>query len=345
MNTSNNPVRKKLLYLGNKAGAFGGTTTTMESLSDLFTSEGFEVVTASSKRNKLFRLLDMVFTLLRHMSSSSLVLIDTYSTQNFYYAVTLANICRLFGIPYIPVLHGGNLPQRLAKSKRMSWKLFNGAKVNVAPSRYLMEEFKAAGYTNLVYIPNTLEIDVYNYKSRSNISPRLLWVRSFSEIYNPMLALKILEELLSNGMKAELCMVGPEKDGSLLKCRQYAEERSLPVIFTGKLDKLEWVKSSEEYDIFINTTNFDNMPVSVIEAMALGLVVVSTKVGGLPFLLENDTDALLVDAGNKEGFCRSIKALVEDQEMVKKLTENARRKVEKFDWEEVKHLWFQLLKG
>ena len=49
------------------------------------------------------------------------------------------------------------------------------------------------------------------------------------------------------------------------------------VIFQGRLTKHEWVELSYNYDIFINTTNYDNQPISVIESMALGLPIISTN--------------------------------------------------------------------
>ena len=80
-------------------------------------------------------------------------------------------------------------------------------------------------------------------------------------------------------------MVGPDKDGSLEKTKQYAKEKGVlhRVRFTGGLSKTEWIELSKDYNIFINTTNVDNTPVSVMEAMALGFPVISTNVGGVPF--------------------------------------------------------------
>ncbi len=66
------------------------------------------------------------------------------------------------------------------------------------------------------------------------------------------------------------------------------------VDFWASVEKSEVPAWLAKGDIFLNTTNVDNTPVSVIEAQAAGLCVVSTNVGGIPFLLENGKDALLV---------------------------------------------------
>ncbi|WP_410004700.1 glycosyltransferase family 4 protein [Aequorivita nionensis] len=335
--------RKTLLYIGNKLAVHGKPPTAIDSLSVKLQEEGFSVITTSSKQNKILRMLDMILTVIQNRNRAQLVLIDTYSTQNFYYALIVATFCRFFKIPYIPILHGGNLSNRLKNNKNLSNKLFGKALTNVAPSKYLMQQFKDAGFHNITYIPNTIEIENYHFKHRESITAKLLWVRSFSEIYNPLLALKILEILKNKGITTSLCMVGPDKDGSLEICKRKANQLNLPITFKGMLQKEEWIDLSKNYDIFINTTNFDNMPISVMEAMALGLPVISTNVGGLPFLVENEIDGVLVPPNNPEAFVKAIEYLCTNPVQAQKITENARNKMKGFDWEKVKHSWIALL--
>lgn len=335
---------RKLLYIGNNLQGKGTNITTIETLSAQLRTVGFEVYAFSSKKNKVFRLLYMLWGVLSKGRKVEAILIDTYSTQNFYYAVAVANLCRLFRWPYIPILHGGNLPERLQKSKSLSFKLFHGAKMNVAPSQYLVEAFNAEGYNKVTYIPNTIAIKDYSFLLRNQIGPRLLWVRSFAEIYHPMLALKLIEKLKTRYPDITLCMIGPEKDGSLKKCKEYALKHNLPVTFTGKLSKEAWREKSTDFDIFINTTNFDNTPVSLIEAMALGLPVISTNVGGIPYLIEDDKDGLLVPTNDVSAFVKAIDELCTHSELAQRLSVAGRKKAEGFDWENVKLHWLALLK-
>ena len=336
---------KSLLYIGNRLSGNSAAITTIDTLANLLREEGFTVYAASSRQNKFLRLIDMLYCTLKFSQRVSCVLIDTYSTTNFYYAVAVANTCRLLKVPYIPILHGGNLPERLKNNRALSYKLFNGAKINVAPSKYIMASFKQEGYTNLVHIPNAIEIDKYKFKQRNLVVPRLLWVRSFAEIYNPMLAIEVLEKLIQRGVEASLCMVGPDKDGSLEQCKEAALEKGLDVTFTGGLSKEEWTSLAADHDIFINTTNFDNMPVSVVEAMALGLPVISTNVGGIPFLLKDGEEAILVSSGDGDAFVDAIEGLLRNEEKVNTLTQQARKKAESFDWKIVKQLWLNLFQA
>ncbi|MBZ9631998.1 glycosyltransferase family 4 protein [Salegentibacter sp. LM13S] len=334
---------KNLLYIGNELEDRGGAPTSVDKLSPLFRNEGFEVKTSSSHKNQVLRLSEMLTSIIKNKSWADYVLIDTYSTRNFWYAVLTAQLCRNLQLDYILLLHGGDLPLRLKKNPQLSASLFKNAKLNIAPSRYLFEVFQQAGYTNLKYIPNSIFLKDYPFKSRKVLKPKLLWVRAFAEIYNPMLTLKVLEEFLKEYPEAELCMVGPVKDDSFQQCVDYAEKNNLPVKFTGKLTKPEWILLSKEYDMFLNTTNIDNTPVSLIEAMALGLPIVSTNVGGIPYLLQHKNTGFLVPPDDEVEMLGAIKKMLQNPVLAENRSQNARVQAEKFDWEIVKQDWKDVL--
>lgn len=333
---------KQLLYIGNKLAQHGLNQTTIETLGPLLEREGFTVTYASSQKNQYLRILHMLWCILKNRQSDY-VLIDTYSTSSFWYAFATSQLCRLLRLKYLPFLHGGNLPQRLQQNPGLCKMIFKHAYVNVAPSPYLREAFQKQGFTNITYIPNAIEISQYPFKERKTAAPKLLWVRSFAEIYNPMMAVSVLQALKKNYPQATLCMVGPDKDGSLSKTQKLADGLGVSVLFTGKLTKSEWTTLAMDYEIFINTTHFDNMPVSVIEAMALGLAVVSTNVGGIPFLLEHDKDALLVGDNAIDAMVSGIRKLIENPDLFQEMTTQARHKAAAFDWETVKQQWFKIL--
>ncbi len=334
---------KKILYIGNNLNNKKANTSAIQVLGALLEKEGYTLYYASSKTNKVLRLLDMVKACVRLSKKVDYVLIDTYSTTNFYYALVVSQICNFLKLKYIPILHGGNLPSRLESSPFLSELIFKNAHNNISPSLYLLEAFKNAGYNNVEFIPNTIEIEKYAFKKRNLETIDLLWVRSFSKIYNPSLAIKVLKGLKEEGVSATLCMVGPDSDGTFQEVKQYAEELHVDVLFTGKLTKEEWIRLSENYTLFLNTTNFDNMPVSVIEAMALGLPVISTNVGGMPFLIKHKEEGLLVEKENTASFISAIKDLVNAPKEAERMANNARKKVETLDWENVKHKWFKVL--
>tara|TARA_R100001369_G_scaffold954_4_gene3285 strand:+ start:164207 stop:165220 length:1014 start_codon:yes stop_codon:yes gene_type:complete len=336
-------MKKNLLYIGNDLAINSFTATYISFFSKVLKKEGYSVRTASNKNNKALRLVEMLGMIVKYHRSTDIVLIDTYGALNFYYAYLVAKACQFYKLDYIPILHGGNLPTRLEESKGFSENLFGKAKKNVAPSQFLYRIFKEAGFNNLQIIPNAIELDKFPFKERKSFAPKMLWVRRFQGRYNPMMAIKVLEQLKKEYPTAELCMVGPEKDGSLQKCKEYAEKQNLKVIFTGKLKKKEWAKVSTDYDVFLNSTNIDNTPISVIEAMALGLAIVSTDVGGMKDLIDHQENGILVPWKDEKSMVKAVKLVLADQENSAKMTLNARAKVSNFDWNIIKGDWNELL--
>ena len=334
----------KVLYAGNKLSHHGYTPGVIETLGIKLEEAGYEVYYAGTRHNQLLRLTEILWKTLLSGKKVSYILIDTYSTRAFWYAYLTGLVARLKGTKYIPVLHGGDLPLRLKKSKRACDTLFLNSFANVAVSGYLSHEFKNAGYETIL-IPNNIDISKYQFKLREHPRPKLLWVRSFHRQYNPTMATDVLKELLKSYPDAELCMVGPDKDGSMEEFRKYVSVQGISdhVKITGLLKRSEWIKLSENYDFFINTTNVDNTPVSVIEAMALGLTVITTDAGGITYLVEDKKDAMIVKVGDSKKMADAIGYLISNTSKYRSLQIAARKKVRSLDTVEIIKLWTQLL--
>ncbi|MBY0487035.1 MAG: glycosyltransferase family 4 protein [Flavobacteriaceae bacterium] len=337
-------MTKKILYIGNNLSKHGYNKTYIEILGPLLEQEGFSVCYSSNKKNQLHRMLDMIFTTLLNVKKVDCVIIDTYSTFGFYYTLITSQICRLFNKKYIALLHGGNLPNRLKSHPFLSDLIFKNAYFLVAPSGYLLNAFKDHYSRNLLYIPNAIELDKYTFQERNFDAPKLLWVRSFSSIYNPKMAIDVLSGIKKSYPNAALCMVGPDKENLIEACKLHAEKLHLNVKFTGKLSKEEWIELSKQYTVFINTTHFDNTPISVIEAMALGLAIVSTNVGGIPFLLTDKEHGLLVDDNDTTAMINAVDEIFKNAVVAKERCVKSRKIVEYFDWNAVKQKWIEILK-
>jgi glycosyltransferase involved in cell wall biosynthesis len=98
-------------------------------------------------------------------------------------------------------------------------------------------------------------------------------------------------------------------------------------------------------DVFLNTTSVDNAPVSVMEAMAGGLCVVSTNVGGLPWMVEDRTDGLLVPPDDPQSMAAAVCEVIDTPGVAARLSENGRRKAEQSDWSVVLPKWTDLFRG
>ncbi len=332
-----------VLYFGNMLSVHGKSPSFIEEIVPKL-HKHLDIASYSSKESKLARLFDMIFGFYRDRNRCQLVLIDCYSSTAFWYVVLISALARWYKIPYVPVLHGGDLPTRLKSWPRVSKFVFGNSKTNVSPSLYLQDHFSKAGF-KVIFIPNFIELGHYPFRKRGRLQPKLLWVRAFHQIYNPALAIDVLKLLAQRFSNATLCMIGTDKDGSMdeVKNKAAAQGVSHQLEIPGYLSKNDWKRKSKDFDIFINTTNFDNMPVSVVEAMALGLPVVSTNAGGLPYLINDMIDGMLTNRGDAAGFVAAIERLILEPELASRISDNARLKVEGFDWAVVSSQWRNLI--
>ena len=332
-----------ILYAGNKLSKFGYTPTCIELLTPKL-SEIYTIKSVSDKRSQFVRLMEMVSAIIKDRKKINAVIVDSYSTRGFWFTYILSRISNFYNIPFIPYLHGGGYPERLEKSPQKCGEIFSASYKNISPSVYLKNHFEDKGY-KVECIPNFISISDYEFKERKVAGPKLLWVRSFDVTYNPLLAIDILYKLKKKYPEAVLCMIGPDKDGSLEEVIKKAKELEVydSLKLTGKLTKKKWLEISKEYDIFINTTDYDNQPVSLIEAMATGLPIISTDVGGIPYLIDDGRDGLLVPRNNSDRFIEKIENLISDKDLTYTISHNARKKAESFDWDNLKQKWIELL--
>ncbi len=335
-------AKPRLLYIGNKLSSFGYTPTGIEFLGDLLAREGYQVIYGGERQSQWRRSVHMLQATI-NFNGYDVMLIDVYSTRAFYFALAAGLMAYALGKPYILILRGGGLPERLDRSPKMMRVILSKAARVVSVSRYLQQVF--GSLRTIEFIPNAIPINDYEFKLRREFRPRLLWVRSLHVTYNPELAVRLVSLLTEKYPDVELLMIGPDKDGSEEKVRRLASELGVSpfVSLTGKLSKKEWTKLASEYDIFINTTNYDNMPVSVVEGMALGLPIVSTRVGGIPYLITDRLTGLLVPPNDQDNFLSAVCEIVENPVLGMALSKEGRMLAEQFDEQVVAQLWISLL--
>lgn len=341
----NEELNKRLLLVGNFLSSSGINRGVCEDLAIQLGNSGWHVVTTSNRRGRVSRLVNMLYTTWSQRHQYLIALVDVYSGPAFTWAEAVCWLLRRAGKPYILMLRGGHLPVFSRRWPNRVRSLLHYATAVTAPSHYLLEEMH--DYRgDIRLIPNPLNQNAYHFILRTEVKPRLVWLRAFHDIYNPSLAIEVLAKLTKDFPNVHLIMVGPDKgDGSFEKTQQVAVKLGVRDLITlpGGMAKIEVPLWMNKGDIFLNTTNVDNTPVSVLEAMACGLCVVSTSVGGIPYLLEHEHDALLVSSNNPDNMADAVRRILTEPDLAARLSHNARRKAEKFDWSIILPRWESLL--
>ena len=336
-----------IIQVGNINSKITGSISYQESLNEkLFKNFSKEIISVSEKKNKILRILHIVWTILRNIKKTKLVIIHSFSTKAFYITFLTALLCRLMRIKYFVLVHGGNYPARIQSSPAFVKMIFSYSSKNLSPSKYLQFHFSKLGYV-FDFVPNAIDLSLFKFKERVNFKPNLLWVRAFDTIYNPQMAVFVVSLLKLNFPDVKLWMVGFKCDHSYEDTIELIKKLDLNdnIIITGVLTHSMWAKLSTEADLFINTTNIDNMPVSVLQAMALGLPVFSTNVGGIEWLIEDNENGIKCNVGDAEFMANKIKWYLENQTELKRIATNAVNIPREYEWAKVLPLWGELIKN
>jgi glycosyltransferase involved in cell wall biosynthesis len=169
-------------------------------------------------------------------------------------------------------------------------------------------------------------------------------MRTFEDIYDPSTAVRTVVELRSQGVDATLTMAGQD-NGLLEPTRKLARELGVAdsVGFPGFVAGSAKADLFDDHDIFLNTNLVDNAPVTVLEAAASGLVVVSTDVGGIPDLLADGESALLLRAGDPAAVADAVVDLLDHPDQAVRLVDSARAVAQRSGWPSVRDRWLGLI--
>lgn len=307
--------------------------------------KGWTTLKVSEYQLKIMRLFDMLWTIIRKRKVYSVAEVDVFSGAAFLWAELSTYFLHCLHKPSILTLHGGNLPDFARKHPFRVQRVLKLATKVVTPSTYLYHHFEKIR-PDIQVIPNPIEISDYPFHQRLMPAPKLVWLRAFHEIYNPSLGPRVIHELADKWPDIKLTMVGPDKgDGSLERMLATADRLQVRerIKSPGGIPRNQVPGCLNDHDIFINTTNIDNTPISVLEALACGLCVVSTNVGGLPDLLDDGVDALLVPPDDPAAMAAAVNKILSSPSLAGALSFNARRKAEHLSWNVQFPKWEKLI--
>jgi glycosyltransferase involved in cell wall biosynthesis len=271
--------------------------------------------------------------------------VDVYSGPSFFWAESVCWLLRCIGRPYVLTLHGGALPEFARGREKRVRRLLESAAAVTAPSPYLVNRI-ACYRPDLRLIPNGLDVSAYAASHRAVLQPRLVWLRAYHRVYNPTLAVRVVSILAREFPEIQLRMAGPDRaDSSKEQTIESVTSTGMQahVEVGGGITKHSVPDFLATGDIFLNTTNVDNTPVTVLEAMASGMCVVSTNVGGIPDLLRSEVDSLLVPPNDEVAMAAGVRRLLTETCLAARIRGSSLARVHQFDWNVVLPQWQQLL--
>jgi L-malate glycosyltransferase len=281
--------------------------------------------------------------LIRELRHADVVHIFSASYWSFLLApLPAVLVARALGKPVVMNYRSGEAPDHLRRSA-LSRAVLKAVDRNVVPSRFLQGVFAGFGIDALV-IPNIVDVDRFVFRLRKPLRPHLLSTRNFESLYNVGCTLKAFAVIQTRYPNARLTLVGAGREEGAL--RQLAADLNLRhVHFVGAVSPDDIWRYYADADIYLQTPDIDNAPSSVIEAFASGCAVVSTDAGGVPALVSNGVDGLLVPCGDHQRAAEQVGRLLDDPELAERITRRARENCDAFRWSTVRNRWDSLYRS
>lgn len=275
--------------------------------------------------------------LVRELSRADVVHIFSASYSSFLLAPLPAMlVARALGKPIVLNYRSGQAPDHL-KGSAIARKSIARVALNIVPSRFLVDVFRAFGIEASI-IPNIVDPGLFRYRERHPLRPRLLSTRNFDALYNVATTIRAFRAVQDRWPDAALTLVGGGPQEEAL--RALAGQLGLRnVTFVGRVNPDEIARFYADNDIYVQSSDIDNMPTSVLEAFACGLPVVSTEAGGVPAILTHGEHGLLAPLGDWETMGRHILKLLDDPDYARSLAANGHATTHAYTWPAVRQQW------
>lgn len=251
-------------------------------------------------------------------------------------------IARMRGKKALIHYHSGEARDHLRRF-RATRSLLAKADLLVVPSGYLVDVFREFGLEAKV-VPNIIDLSQFSFRLRSPVRPRLVCTRGFHPYYCVDVVVKAFAEVQRAYPEATLDLVGGGPQEA--EIREWVRRLGVSnVTFSGVVSRPEIGRYYERADIFINASQLDNMPVSVLEAFASGTPVVTTSPEGMNYIVDHERTGLLSTAGDAHALAQNVLRTLKDQELSAKLSSNAYQQAQRYCWSAVRKQWLELYRS
>jgi glycosyltransferase involved in cell wall biosynthesis len=244
---------------------------------------------------------------------------------------------RRAGVPVVVNYRGGGAETFFARSFSSVEAALRQASAVIVPSGFLEAVFRRRGFAADI-VPNVIDLDRFRPAARPapGRAPHLVVARNLEPVYDIPTALMAFAKLRGSFPGARLTVAGAGSERPALERRAASLGVAAAVTFTGRLDNARMADLYAGADLLLNASRVDNMPISILEALASGIPVVSTNVGGVPFVVEDGKTALLVPPGDAEAMAGAAARVLADAELSAALTRAGRDAVQRYAWPRVR---------
>ena len=275
---------------------------------------------------------------LRKLRCADVVHIASASYWSFLLAPMPAIVAaRRWGKPILLNYHSGEADDHLANWGSLVHPWLKMVDKIVVPSLFLQKVFARHGYQAEV-IHNVIDTVQFRYRERLPLLPEFLSVRNFEPHYGIEYTLTAFAMIQTVFPAASLTIAGQgPQEPELKHLAQALGVRN--VRFIGPVEPASMPDLYDSHSVFLNASFVDNQPLSVLEAMASGMPVVTTPIGDIPNMVQDGESGTLVPAGDPSAMAKAATLLLEQPERAVLMAKRAQESLMQYDWSNVGPAW------
>lgn len=249
-------------------------------------------------------------------------------------------IARLRKTPVIINYRGGNADEFFTAAPRHVLRALGWAALRVTPSTFLLRVFARHGLMAEV-IPNIIDLSLFAPASPRSFgdAPHLVVTRNLEPIYDMPTAIRAFAGVRSAFPRARLTLAGSGPELSRLQALVSQLGLQGSVCFSGRIANADIPALYASADCLLNPSTVDNMPISILEAFASGVPVVSTCAGGIPDLVEHGVSGLLVPIGDHEAMRSEVLRVLQEPGLAAALRQAGLEQARSYAWPQVRKQW------
>lgn len=237
----------------------------------------------------------------------------------------------------------GEAEDHLARWGRLVHPWLRMVDMIVVPSPYLQRVFSGHGYSARM-IRNIVDTTRFRYRRRVPLGRQLLSVRNLEPYYRVDVIIEAFALLKTQYPDATLTVAGIGGEAGRLE-NLAASLGVNGIRFVGRVEPHAMPDLYDESDIFVNASVVDNQPVSVLEALAAGLPVVSTATGDIATMLCDGEAGLIIPPRDPAAIAKAVVNLWEDPDLASRLASRGKEEVERYTWAQVCREWASVYAG
>ncbi|WP_333609602.1 glycosyltransferase family 4 protein [Arsukibacterium sp.] len=290
------------------------------------------------------RLVLYIWRLHQQLKTTDLVHLMANSGWAWHlFASPVLLLARWHSKPVVLNYRGGSAQQFLKKQHKWVLPFMKMASAIVTPSPYLQRVF-AQYQLHVSVIANIINTGMFKPATASVAKQNLHLVvtRNLEPLYDIGTAIRCFAALQQHYPDSQMSIAGSGPCLAELQALVSTLQLEPKVHFVGRLNREQIVALYQSADIMLNPSTVDNMPNSILEALACGVLVVSTAVGGIPDMLEHNSHALLVAPGQPEQMAEACLQLLQQPELAKHLQRQGLLLVQQLQPDVILPLWLKL---